>query len=181
MTLMQSGDMVHTSAYSGLNSHLVAIRKACGVLTYDLSDDWTEDLIREICPSVSIAFLSASDLSEQECRALSLKCMDYGARHVVITRGEHGALACVEGEFFRQDAMRSPVKDTMGAGDAFIAAYLMARASNCSTEQSLLEGVVYAASACRHSGGFGHAFPITKAFNRDLKNRFRPDGQGLES
>lgn len=170
---MRDFDLVHTSAYSGMDTHLDALRDVCAVLTYDLSDDWTEEQLRQVCPRVDIVFLSASDRSGEDCRALARQCLEHGARHVVITRGEQGALACVAGEFVLQEAIRTEVRDTMGAGDGFIAAYLMAWLSGQPGGQCLLEGATYAARVCRHAGGFGHAFPISTTFHHELNHRFR--------
>jgi 2-dehydro-3-deoxygluconokinase len=49
---------------------------------------------------------------------------DLGPKHAVVKRGEHGSVACIDGELHVDAAFRVPVTDPVGAGDAFVAGYL---------------------------------------------------------
>lgn len=73
-------DVVHTSTYSGLDQHLPTIRASSQKLSYDLSDDWTESQLHDVCPYVDIIFISAIGQSERECHRLAQECLNLGAK-----------------------------------------------------------------------------------------------------
>ena len=52
---------------------------------------------------------------------------DHGFETVVVTRGEHGALAIHEGEVFEQPVYEADTLDPIGTGDAFVGGYLARR------------------------------------------------------
>lgn len=170
---MTTFDVVHTSAYSGLDHQLPSLRKSCTRLSYDLSDDWTDETLRAVCPWVDVAFISTQS-SEAECHQLAHACLKLGTGQVVITRGEQGAFAYTKDSFAQQPAISTNVVDTMAAGDGFIAAYLMAWLSGQPQDQCLHSGASYAARVCREKGGFGHSFALESAFRDSLIERFRP-------
>ena len=72
---------------------------------------------------------------------------------LVVTRGEHGALATRAGE--RADVAAEPVRevvDTTGAGDLFAAGFLFGDARGMGLEQSLKLGAIAAAEVIQHYG-----------------------------
>jgi len=77
---------------------------------------------------------------------------------LVVTRGEHGALAVEGGE--RTDVPAIPVQkvvDTTGAGDLFAAGFLAARARGHGVDRQLMTGALAAAEVIGHFG----ARPLT--------------------
>jgi len=169
---MSQFDVVHTSTYSGLDQRLPELRGACNKLSYDLSDDWDDRQLDDVCPHVDILFISASDQSELECQQLAQRCLDLGVHQVVITRAEQGSMGFMTGTHTKQSAIETTVVDTMAAGDGFISAYLMACVDNKTLGQCLYEGAVYAARVCREEGGFGHRFSIAPEFHEKLTKEF---------
>jgi fructoselysine 6-kinase len=75
---------------------------------------------------------------------------------VVATRGAKGALALASGCFHEQPASPASVVDTLGAGDGFIAACLLAILDGAGIAAALEAGVEQAAQVCGYQGGFGH-------------------------
>ncbi|MFC9947207.1 sugar kinase [Streptomyces pratensis] len=72
-------------------------------------------------PVVNDAFTDAPDGEERAVDAL----LDSGVREVVVKRGGEGAaFRDQEGARYSLPALRVPVRDTVGAGDAFCAGYL---------------------------------------------------------
>jgi len=72
---------------------------------------------------------------------------------LVVTRGEHGALATRGSE--RVDVPAEPVGevvDTTGAGDLFAAGFLFGETRGNSLEQSLRLGAIAAAEVIQHYG-----------------------------
>ena len=117
--------------------YAVAAAKAAGVpVSFDLnyrSKLWDAEAAgsayREIIPHVDIVFagleeaeLAVGTVRDAEEAARRIAAM--GPGQVIIKLGADGALAFIDGQLFRQEAMEIAVLDTVGAGDAFVAGYL---------------------------------------------------------
>lgn len=155
-------DLVHSSIYSELGAALPVIRGAARRLSYDFSERWTDENLATTLPAVDIAFLSHPSASDTECRALLERCVGWGAGMVVATRGAKGAVALVGGRFHEQAASPASVVDTLGAGDGFIAACLLAILDGAGIAAALAAGAKQAARVCGYQGGFGHGLTWTQ-------------------
>jgi fructoselysine 6-kinase len=156
-----SFDHVHTSIYSELDEILPFLSKSAKSLSFDMSDRWNADYLREVAPHVRFLFLSASHLSEEAAHALADECLGDGPEAVVLTRGKDGALAANAGGRVLQPALPANVIDTLGAGDGFISGFLSAILADQPLDAAMLNGAQFAAQVCGWSGGFGHAAPWT--------------------
>jgi fructokinase len=56
---------------------------------------------------------------------------------ILVTRGEHGALINEKGNFYEHSGYKVKVEDTVGSGDAFLAAYLFKLDNNNTPQESL--------------------------------------------
>ncbi|MBD3845280.1 fructoselysine kinase [Bosea sp. SSUT16] len=155
-------DLVHSSIYSELGEALPPMRGAPRRLSYDFSERWTAENLAATLPAVDIAFLSHPSASDAECRTLLERCIGWGAGMVVATRGARGALALAGGRFHEQPARPASVVDTLGAGDGFIAAFLLAILDGSGTAAALAAGADHAAQVCGYQGGFGHGVAWTQ-------------------
>ena len=81
---------------------------------------------------------------------------------IVLTEGMQGAVLYSGGNEIRQPAFKVEVKDTTGAGDAFIAGYLAGIAHELSTTQSLEIAAKWAASAVQSESSVPPAFEVVK-------------------
>lgn len=149
-------DLVHSSIYSELGDALAVVRGTARRLSYDFSERWTDENLAATLPAVDIAFLSYPSASDAECRTLLERCIGSGAGMVVATRGAKGALALAGGGFHEQAASPASVVDTLGAGDGFIAACLLAILDGAGIAAALAAGADQAADVCGYQGGFGH-------------------------
>lgn len=149
-------DLVHSSIFSELGDALPVVRSAARRLSYDFSERWTDENLAATLPAVDIAFLSHPSASDAECRALMERCIGWGAGMIVATRGAKGALALASGRFHEQAASPASVVDTLGAGDGFIAACLLAILDGAGIATALAAGAKQAAQVCGYQGGFGH-------------------------
>ena len=149
-------DLVHSSIYSELGDALPVVRSAARRLSYDFSERWTDENLAATLPAVDIAFLSYPSASDEDCRNLLERCIGWGAGIVVATRGAKGALALAGGRFHEQAARPASVVDTLGAGDGFIAACLLAILGEAGIASALAAGAEQAAQVCGYQGGFGH-------------------------
>lgn len=85
--------------------------------------------LREFVAAADVVFASEHEaallVGEGEPATSAARLATLGPRTVVIKRGEQGCLASVDGEIFAEPALRVPVVDTVGAGDAFVAGFLV--------------------------------------------------------
>lgn len=157
---MAGFDLAHSSIYSKLEDALPAIRAAGPTLSFDYSAEYTDAFIAATAPHIEIAFLSAAGLDDAACAALARSVAAHGPELVVITRGAQGALALEAGEVRRQPIEPAQVVDTLGAGDGFIAGFLMERLSGGDLGRQMAAGATYASHVCGYRGAFGHGTPI---------------------
>src|SRR5258708_39364817 len=113
--------------------------------------------------NVDIAFLSAPRLAEEDCAALARRCAARGPSTVVVTRGTAGAVGLADGRVLIQAVVPTQVVDTLGAGDGFIAGFLVAHLNRANLATALLGGATMAARGCTWRGAFGHASPWSAA------------------
>jgi fructoselysine 6-kinase len=149
-------DLTHTSIYSELEAELPRIAESAPCLSFDYAERWTDDRIAQTAPDVDIAFLSCPRQPDEACEDLLARCAASGIAVAVVTRGPAGAIACVNGRIFRQAIVPTTVVDTLGAGDGFIAGFLLAHLRGAQTADALAAGADYAAEVCTWQGAFGH-------------------------
>lgn len=123
-----------------------------GRLSYDFSNGDISSLA-EIAPYLGIAFFSAADLSRESAIDLARSAVEMGASTAVVTRGRAGSLAW-NGSLAERPAEQVEVLDTLGAGDALIAAVIAARVKGSSLGAALDAGGLAAAQVCMHYGAW---------------------------
>lgn len=129
--------------------HAVDIAIAAGVpVCLDVNHRpslWSENtartILRELVPRCDLIFASEPEAAlvvgdEDPVEAARL-LTKLGPRHAVIKRAEHGYVAMVDGQVLRGPAVRVPVVDPVGAGDAFVASYLASWLDGASSAQAL--------------------------------------------
>lgn len=149
-------DHVHTSIYSELGAALPRIASSARSLSLDCSNRWTHDYLAETVAQARIVFLSGADLSAREIDDVLDLCLGLGAEAVVVTRGSAGALGATAGSRVEQQAEPTEIVDTLGAGDGFIAGFLVAHLDGAALAEAIAAGAAYAANVCSWHGGFGH-------------------------
>jgi fructoselysine 6-kinase len=153
-------DLAHSSIYSRLEDELPRLHAAAPLLSFDYSSEYDDAYIARTAPHLDIAFLSDAGRDEEACRSLARLVASYGPSQVVITRGAEGALAFDGNEFLSQGIVAADVVDTLGAGDGFIAGFLMARLQDQPASAALVRGAECAAEVCSYRGAFGHEAPL---------------------
>jgi len=69
---------------------------------------------------------------------------EYGHDTVVVTRGEHGALALRDGSAYEQDAFPADTVDAVGTGDAFVGGFLARWLDGAAVDEALAWGAATA-------------------------------------
>ena len=90
----------------------------------------------------------------EPAEALARDWLAQGAAMAVVTRGPEGATVVSRDGIWHVPAEPVEPVDTTGAGDSFIAAFLLARLGGASPEQAARAGVRAARLTCLHEGGF---------------------------
>jgi 2-dehydro-3-deoxygluconokinase len=91
---------------------------------------------------------------ETDPRRAAAALLNLGPRQVVLKLGDRGALSLDASGALEAAALSLPrIVDPIGAGDAFAAGFLAARAREADPEVCLRDGHALAAAACRTTGG----------------------------
>lgn len=200
LSFIGSYQLIHSSIYSAFAPG--EFDKLCGLgvpVSFDFSVEWAVDRIEEeegqylselkpvdenfledTCRKVDFAFLSCGHVSEEETIEVLKRCVGYGCRVAVGTRGMHGSYAFDGQDLWHQAAYETSVVDTLGAGDSFIARFLLTYMdgltllSECEraiggsfhaedrrdflaklTRDSMAQAALFASRSCQLEGAFG--------------------------
>lgn len=121
------------------------------------------------------AALLADGSAEQMVQTLA----SWGASDVVLKLGVDGALALVDGNIHRREAVAVDVVDTVGAGDAFVAGYVAELLSGADPRARLRLATLCGAAACRVPGDWegGASRAEAEQIERSAAGR-TPDREG---
>lgn len=154
-------DLVHTSVYSHLDDQLEALASHSGNLSYDFSQDWDKALLKKILPLIHFALISNPAESIMANEDLINYASGIGSAKLLITNGKEGAVFFDGNSLFRQKIIRiGGVVDTLGAGDAFAARFMVDYINGTLAPKALENAAHAAAQACTYFGAFGHGAPI---------------------
>jgi fructoselysine 6-kinase len=129
-------DLTHTSIYSQIERDLETLSDASRHLSFDFSDEWSREYFSDVLPWVDTAILSYPDRSETE--ELLRWIHARGPVCVLVTQGKRGATVYDGQRIYRQSIVKAEVIDTLGAGDAFAARFLVEYLSGVSMQVVLL-------------------------------------------
>jgi len=156
LALIAATGHVHSSCFSYLEPELPHIRAAARGVSFDFSTLHDPDYLAQVCPHVTTAFLSGQGLDDAGVSALIDQVRGLGPDTVCVTRGEQGAVWVRGQTRIEQPIVPARVVDTMGAGDAFIAGYLVGTLRGDTPEQVLPYAACCAAKACGWEGAWGY-------------------------
>lgn len=183
---MKQFQLIHTSIFSYIEDELEAIAGVGAFLSMDFSDKASDEEYRKCAPYLDCACVSYGSRELEEIKEDMQKIMSYGCRKLVLaTRGAKGAVVLDDkGRFYDQSPCLVEAKDTMGAGDSFITAFLVSYLEGIKRacdfpensgsqgiytyrdyeekliQMSMYQGAVFSAENCGREGtfGFGKAF-----------------------
>jgi fructoselysine 6-kinase len=122
--------------------------RAAGVpLSCDFCDVWDVELAASLAPHLEVAFFSGDANAAADA-------VERGARIAVATLGDQGSVAYTAAGHCEQAALPAEIVDTLGAGDALIAAFISSTLLGADTRDSLRAGAEAAAEACGHPGAW---------------------------
>lgn len=154
-------DLVHTSVYSHLDSQLDVLADSAGCFSYDFSQEWDMNFLEKALPYINIAIISNPEESIILYKDLMEFVRSRGSAKILMTNGEKGAVFFDGFSSFYQPVMKTAnVVDTLGAGDAFAARFMIDYLRNIPIQKALDNAARYAVDACAYHGAFGHGIPI---------------------
>jgi fructoselysine 6-kinase len=123
------------------------------MLSCDLGIEGGPALLGELARHLEVVFLSGSAGDEPSGQELLRDALDAGARLAVVTLGAAGSMAASADREWRVDAVPvQRVVDSLGAGDAYIAAFIASRLEGREIEDAMRAGAVAGANACTRWG-----------------------------
>jgi sugar/nucleoside kinase (ribokinase family) len=162
-------DVVHTGNYCFTERQLHKIQEVGVPISFDFSDDSTDDYISKIAPLVSFAFMSAGSLSMKATKDKLRQLVSLGPQYANATRGADGAVG-FDGQtfYYQQSNTVKNLVDTMAAGDAFLTGFIVGWFSLAKQLVSKQERIKYAlrlaadaaAHTCEIDGSWGYAAPF---------------------
>ncbi|MDP4108636.1 MAG: PfkB family carbohydrate kinase [Bacillota bacterium] len=153
--LIRSYDVCHTTNQAHIESQLPQLSREIPV-SFDFSDRRGDAYLKAVCPYLKYAFFSGSDMGEEEVLSLIESAHALGTGIVCVTRGTLGSVVSDGKKVYRQGIKKVETVDTMGAGDAYIAAFLTRFADGGDMEASLDYASERSAYTCTIRGGFGY-------------------------
>ena len=115
--------------------------------------------------AIAVGSANHPDVGEAaDAAVLARRIAAMGPTQAVTKLGADGAVALVDGELYRQQAVLVDVMDTVGAGDAFVAGYLAELMSGLGPQERLWTAVRTGAFACLVPGDW-EGFPRRSELN----------------
>lgn len=120
-----SHDLVVTGIWGMIESELHKINERKVPIAFDFADKPEHEITHKSLPYVDYAFFSCDSKSTEDLHEFMKDIKSKGPKVVVVTRGEKGSIA-YDGKYFTQHGIvKCKVVDSMGAGDSYIAGFLM--------------------------------------------------------
>ncbi len=147
-------DLAHFVVWGFGREHVPEIQGVA--LSCDFSSK-LDDQRTEIMSYLDYSFFSGSHLVEEGVdpvqKVKELKERTPGL--VIMTLGEYGSLVYDGEQVYRGEALPVEVVDTLGAGDAYIAAFLVSRLKGRKIQESIDAGHLAAKDICKRLGAWG--------------------------
>ncbi|RCX18112.1 sugar/nucleoside kinase (ribokinase family) [Fontibacillus phaseoli] len=166
---LQDFRLIHSSCFSRLENELPKLRGLDALVSFDFSDEpqfHDDAYLAKVCPYIDFALLSCSELTTSQIEQMLKRVTGFGAGAALITRGSKGSLFYDGVRFYEGKVDYVVPVDTMGAGDAFVTAFLIHlldsgwRKGHFPGEGTVIEGLrkaaAFSAQICLVEGSFGY-------------------------
>ncbi|WP_432403614.1 fructoselysine 6-kinase [Wukongibacter sp. M2B1] len=137
-----SHDLVVTGIWGMVESELHKIKDRGVAVAFDFADNPDQKILDKALPYVDYAFFSNDNSNDEELHKFMKYIKSKGPSIVVVTRGEKGSMAYNGNEFTKLGITECEVIDSMGAGDSYIAGFLMGVLEGKSIAECMEKGVL---------------------------------------
>lgn len=162
---LTSFDSAHVGQTSGLDEFVPSIARKTN-LSYDFSTKCDRSHYRQIAGNCLLATFSVADLPSAQQQELQKDVLDAGAKWILMTRGQDGAVLANRETEYCVSAVSTSVVDTLGAGDTFITRTLIGLLRNEAPDELLRCAAKAAAETCGYLGPHGLGTDIK--LNQDI-------------
>jgi fructoselysine 6-kinase len=149
-------DITHTSIYSKLEPQLPELKQASRKLSFDFSHYADLTYLEKTLPYTDVAFISLSDVPSDEWESFVRGMAAMGPKLVIATCGMQGSKVFDGTRFYDQGIIPVEVVDTLGAGDAFAASFLLEIERGTPIPLAMDRAANNAAKSCTYYGAFGY-------------------------
>lgn len=147
-------DLVVTGIWGMIEDDLYKIKERKVPLAFDFADKLDSETTHKALPYVDYAFFSCDSKNKEELHEFMKYIKSKGPGVVVVTRGEKGSIAYDGNEFTEFGIIECQVVDSMGAGDSYIAGFLMGILKGQSIAQSMRMGALSSSETLGYYGAW---------------------------
>lgn len=164
-------DLVHTGECSALEDQLTVLGGAAQRLSFDFSErPW--DYVKQHAGEVDIAIRSCPGGDRKQAFTLALELQQLGPSVVAVTLGSLGALILAgDTPAYAAPPRDTRIVDTLGAGDAFIARFLLGVVLDEDLQSIVTAATAFATGTCAAFGAFGYETPDHATIASTMSNR----------
>ncbi len=154
MDYIAAHDIMVSSHWGNIHSQLPQIRARGVPIAFDFATKLGDDVFESAVDYVDYAFFS-SDQDSPSTRDSLRSIYNRGVKLAVCTLGEHGSLVFDGAEFTHFGIVPCQVKDTMGAGDSYIAGFLRGILRHLPLEECMRTGAECSSITLQNFGAWG--------------------------
>ena len=159
LAAVAAADIVHTGECSMVEDQLADLALAAPTLSFDFSErPWS--YVEKYARHAHVAIRSCPGATPEEAAAEAKRLQELGPSVVAVTLGAEGAVVLDRDGVAYARPEPAPVVDTLGAGDAFIARFLLGLAAGEDLQLLARGATAYATSTCASFGAFGYETAI---------------------
>lgn len=160
-------DIVFTSCNAKIENEIYKLKSINGIISYDFGEKEkyrNEDYFQKICPYIDIAQFSMNHASQED--VLHMIHQYSLTMPILVTRGQDNPLFFIDNRLFEGKLKSIHAVDTMGAGDAYMTAFVCSLVEQGWKKKMTLndewiitamdKAASYAASVCLIHGSIGY-------------------------
>lgn len=156
LNFVKRHDHVHTSIFSNQDHKLPDLKTLGPSVSYDFSDKFNDAVIKTVLPHIDYGFFSFSGKDKEDIVPFLKTLSNNYEKEIVVTAGALGSYSLDAGKVCHASSVEVEPIDTIGAGDAFIARFILSRLTGKNIGDSLTAGNQFAAENCLTKGSFGY-------------------------
>lgn len=147
-------DLVVSGIWGMVESELYKFKERNVPVAFDFADKREHEITKKVMPYVDYAFFSCDDKNSEELYEFMRRIKSMGPKIVVVTRGEKGSIAYDGQRFTEYGIIKCKVVDSMGAGDSYIAGFLLGIAEGKSIAESMIKGAKSSSETISYFGAW---------------------------
>lgn len=147
-------EMMVSGIWGKIEGDLWRIKEAGIPIAFDFATKLEDPEILKIISNVTYAFFASDDDDTEALRVFMKEMKSKGPEIVVVTLGEKGSLAYDGKRFVKYGIVKCEVVDTMGAGDSYIAGFLMGILQDADIEKCMELGAMNSSVTLTYLGAW---------------------------